>query len=77
MLEQFDVVKIISIHKENIVSGSAQNMRRPKIGDLATIIEIYQDPKGYELECVDNDGNTIWISAFSLTEIELELVKKQ
>ena len=50
------------------------NLRRPALGDVATIIEICATPPGYELECCDHNGITQWMMAFPTDAIELELV---
>jgi hypothetical protein len=42
---------------------------------VATIVEIYLEPPGYELECSDGCGVTQWLMAFGLGDVELELVQ--
>lgn len=72
---QYDVVRIVAICKPLIDSDDVFNLRRPVVGDVATIVEIYSTPPGYELECSNSSGITQWLTAFTPNEIELELVK--
>jgi hypothetical protein len=50
------------------------DLRKPQVGDIAWVIEIYEDPPGYELECSDRNGITEWMQAFAPGEIVLEKV---
>jgi hypothetical protein len=72
---QYDVVKIVLFLTRKHAQKDVFNKREPHVGDVATIIEIYTDPLGYELECCDEQGITEWMIAFGPDEIELELVK--
>jgi hypothetical protein len=47
-----------------VPSADAFNLRPPEGGDVATIVEIYSSPPGYELECSDADGITQWLITF-------------
>ena len=73
---QYDAVRIkgfASTPAPEIVGGPC-NSRVPQIGDIATNIEVYENPSGYELECSDSDGITVWLLAFGADEIDMELV---
>jgi hypothetical protein len=74
--KQYDVVKIKSFKNPNNLIKSIDDERLPEIGDIATIIEIYNKPRiGYELECSNSkNGFTIWLHSFAEEEIELEKV---
>lgn len=72
---QYDVVKIMGFRTEKHTQMDAFNRRVPHVGDVATIIEIYTDPLGYELECCDANGITEWMIAFEPDEVELGQVK--
>jgi hypothetical protein len=72
---QYDVVKVKSFLTEKLAEVDACNRRPPRVGDVATVIEIYSNPIGYELECSDTDGITEWMIAFEPHEVELELIK--
>lgn len=64
----YDVVRIERLPARD-ASDDAFNLRPPRVGDIATIIEIYTDPPGYELECSGQDGITQWLIAFSPGEM--------
>ena len=50
--------------------------RASRAGDKAAIVEVYDTPTaGYELECVNEAGSTIWLISFSAEEVELEVSK--
>lgn len=50
--------------------------RSPQIGDVATVVDVYDHPPGYELECVTPQGETLWLESFTEEEVSLELVAK-
>jgi len=77
-IEQFDIVKIRSIKKQQVLQKMSQDKCSAKAGDIATILEVFQNPVlGYELECSDSTtGETIWLSGFKHDEIELEILFK-
>jgi hypothetical protein len=70
----FDVVRIKRIVAP-VPEITPLDMRAPCIGDVATIVEVYSDPPGYELECANADGITQWLNAFAPHSVELELVQ--
>jgi hypothetical protein len=73
--KQYDVVRLMGVHVPMRALVDESNLRQPVAGDVATIIEIYSQPAGYELECSDCNGITQWLMAFGPDEIELELAK--
>ncbi|MEL6105403.1 MAG: hypothetical protein AAFU85_05180 [Planctomycetota bacterium] len=69
----YDVVRVVSILDEATVIVDAPNCRRPpKMGNIATILEVYQDPYGFELECCDANGATIWLGGYTPAQLLLE-----
>jgi hypothetical protein len=70
MFRQYDCVRIRGFRRP--VSASPFDARAPIVGDVATIIEIYLSPPGYELECSDADGRTVWQCSFDPAHLELE-----
>ncbi len=72
--KQYDIVRLNGVLVPIPESCDEFNLRRPASGDVATIIEIYSNPPGYELECSDSDGITQWMMAFRSEDIELELL---
>ena len=71
--KQYDVVRIMAFSVEQAVLADESNLRRPEVGDIATIIELYSSPSGYELECSDANGITQWLMAFRPEDVVLEL----
>ncbi len=71
--KQYDVVRLKALNERPSTPVDEFNLRRPRVGDIATIVEIYSSPSGYELECSDANGITQWLIAFGPAEAELEL----
>jgi hypothetical protein len=73
--KQYSVVRLKQIKKQFQESELSFGKRAPKIGDVATIVEVYENPRlGYELECTDENGITEWLITFSPEEADWELV---
>ncbi|NLD36302.1 MAG: hypothetical protein GX654_05465 [Desulfatiglans sp.] len=70
------MVKIISFSNPDRIIKSEFDTKKPEIGDIATIVEIYTNPTiGYELECSNSKtGETLWLCTFDPLEVKLELV---
>jgi hypothetical protein len=73
--QQYDVVRLLGLGLPLPELADEFNLRQPIVGDVATIVEIYSEPAGYELECSDGNGITQWLMAVAPDEIELELVQ--
>jgi hypothetical protein len=73
-IKLYDVVKIKALRRAMDFVPDAFNTRPPRIGDIATVVEIYTKPPGYHLECCDSNGITEWLHAFPPEDIELEKV---
>ena len=77
ILTQYSTVKILALHREfdqlNVDRGF--DRRIPRIGDVATIVEVYRTPTlGYELECCNSDGTNEWLVTFSPEDADFEIV---
>lgn len=49
--------------------------RLPAVGDVAAVIEIYEKPQvEYELESVNEDGDTNWLVTVAASDVELERI---
>lgn len=70
----YDVVKIKELHKPVNFHPDGTSVRAPNVGDVASVIEVYTNPPGYELECSGKDGMTLWLYSFAPEEVELEVV---
>jgi hypothetical protein len=73
--KQYDAVKLMRINVQIPDEDVESNLRPPKIGDIAYIIEVYVNPPGYELECSDEHGITQWLMSFGPDDVEMELAK--
>jgi hypothetical protein len=72
-VKYLDVVKIIKLlESERHFDGSPSVMRPPEKGDIGTIVEVFQTSQkvAYCVECVDNEGCTIWLADFLPEEIQ-------
>ena len=67
----YDVVTIKALRKPIDFRPDGTSSRAPQVGDTATIVEVYQNPPGYELECNGSDGITTWLWAFAPEDVEL------
>ena len=73
--KQYDVVKIVELLNPAKALKSEFDFRAPKVGDIATIVEIYSTPcLGYELECCNKEGITQWLVTFEPSEINMVLL---
>ncbi|GLV59196.1 hypothetical protein KDH_60240 [Dictyobacter sp. S3.2.2.5] len=71
-MEEFDVVRIVKLlNQKHIIDGDDAIIREPQVGDVGTIVMVYQQGAGYCMECVDDDGWTIWLANFTPEELEL------
>jgi len=73
-IELFDAVRITELRQPVNSNSRKGDIRKPEVGDVAWIIEIYEKPPGYELECSDKNGITEWLQSFSPDEIKFERV---
>lgn len=70
-LDEHDVVKVRSLRvARREVEGSPGICRQPLIGDVGTVVNVL-DCANFLIECVDDDGATIWLSDFHRDELEL------
>ena len=73
LFKEYDMVRVKQlIIQDRWWTGSAEVKRPPAIGDCATIVDI---PKGSDswltTECIDKNGQTIWVADFIIEELEL------
>ena len=73
LFHEYDVVRVKKlIVQDRWYTGSSTVKRPPSIGDCGTIVDI---PKGsidrLTAECVDKNGQTIWVADFIADELEL------
>jgi hypothetical protein len=73
-IAQYDVVRVTKLRTPKRQLADASNLRAPAVGDIATVLEIYDHPAGYKLECSDENGITQWLVAFRAEDIDLQPV---
>lgn len=71
---EHDVVRIIGMREQVRAVQDGINRRNPLVGDVATVVMVYADPLGYELECCDAEGVPWFLVSVSADEVTLELV---
>lgn len=77
-VEQFPLLGTVKIVQLNAatkeITGTEGITRQPKVGDIGAIVERLagSGEPSYEVECVSDGGQTIWLGTF--LHIELELV---
>lgn len=71
----YDVVRLTALSKPVHVEPDGVSVRVPRVGDVATIIKVYENPCGYELECSGSDGITEWLWAFAPSDVELKKIR--
>lgn len=71
-MKQYSVVKIKSLNKEFERTECSFGSRVPRVGDIATVVDVYDGT--FDLECSDENGITLWLEIFNLSDADLELV---
>lgn len=72
IMKQYSIVRIKRLKKQFEHSSLSIGTRVPKEGDVATVVDVYDD--AFDLECSDEDGSTAWLELFELDDADLELV---
>lgn len=70
-IKLYDCVRITALVKPVEFVPDCFNTREARVGDVAYVIEIYENPIGYELECSAENGTTEWLRSFTPEEIKL------
>lgn len=70
--KQYDRVKVTKINK--VFEVDKFFIREPRVGDIATIVEIYNNNDkvglGFTLECTDGEGRTYWLETITVGQLE-------
>lgn len=73
-LSEHDVVRVIVEIPEDRVVVYAGHGRMPRTGDVGAVVMVYpvgQDREpAYAIECVDVDGDTLWLADILSSELE-------
>lgn len=70
----FDGVRVLSVEGVVPWSDVGDEARPPRIGDKAAVVEVLHalgHPDGFECECVDEQGRTLWLATFHAEALEL------
>jgi len=75
MFTELDLVRVNKLmQSDRPYSGTASVMHPPLIGDCGTIVHITPgmpgNPSWCIVECLDQNGLTIWLADFSTEELE-------
>ena len=74
-LREYDVVRVARLNSADRGFEGTESVRRaPRVGDQATICELYapNDPNAsVAVEMVDGEGMTVWLADFAPDELEL------
>ena len=72
-LQAYDVVEVISVPP--LEGWPGLTTRSPRIGDTGTIVNIVPssvtNEDAYLVECVGEDGNTIWLAFFKADQLRV------
>ena len=73
--QPYSLVRIVRLNKRFTNDDLSTAKRAPMVEDVAAVVEVYKSPGlGYELECVDEAGDTQWLVTFAVEDGELENV---
>lgn len=73
-IRAFDGVRVLSVEGVVPWRDFGDDTRPPRIGDEATVVEVLHalgHPDGFECECVDEHGRTLWLATFHAEALEL------
>ena len=75
MLKEYDTVQVARLDTDDrAYQGTEGICRPPCVGDVATICHEYEPSNAraaVAVECVDENGRTIWLADFSRDELKL------
>jgi predicted extracellular nuclease len=73
IFHELDQVQVVRLHHAARKVGGTERVRRqPRVGDRGTVVALLQrgsDAPGYYVECVDDDGLTVWLTEFDRDEL--------
>jgi Domain of unknown function (DUF4926) len=67
-LDTICIVQLVRDTRE--YSGTPGIARLPQIGDVGTIVHVYDLRGPYSVECVNAEGYTVWLADFAAEEME-------
>jgi len=73
VLKELDQVRVVRLAaSDRLVDGTERVRRQPRVGDIGVVVSLLggaSDPPRYYVECVDNDGLTVWLTDFDESEL--------
>ena len=71
-IKQYDIVRVVRIRDGRVRGRKPWFDRQPLVGDVGTVLEVYEDPPGFEVEgFVDGSHRPLWVECFEPGELEL------
>jgi hypothetical protein len=75
-IRQFDYIRITAIHRKFSKADCIPGTKVPELGDVAAVIDIYDKPElGYELESVNERGETNWLVTVAASDLVFEKIR--
>lgn len=75
--DEYSVVRVARLlQSDRSFQGTAGVSRKPEIGDIGTIVHVY-DMTSFAVECMNDDGMTVWLADFFAEELELVKAKPE
>jgi hypothetical protein len=76
-INQYDRVRVVQIRDNRFDDTNVWFARRPVVGDLGYVLEVYEGRDGveggYEIECSDpSTGETLWLDVMFENELEFD-----
>ena len=75
VFNELDHVRVVRLnHPTREVTGTERVRRQPVVGDSGTVVALVKHaskPPGYDVECVDAAGMTLWLAEFDRDELAL------
>ena len=70
--KEYQCVRVARLFSSKVwIEGTDSVKRSPKAGDEGVVVDIYTDPtEGYCVECVQQDGKTVWLADFTPDELD-------
>lgn len=72
---EYSIVRVARLLKAErfLVKGADEITRPPRIGDEGIVVDTgrHEGERQYMIECLTNDGDTVWVAEFSPDELEL------
>ena len=71
-IKQYDMVRVVRVRDRRFTDSAPSFQTHPVVGDVGTVVEVYVDPPGCEVECCAEEGLvTIWLEVLYPDELEV------